>query len=138
MLGLPVGDTIIVVVLSVSPMFALHSRVSTNCLKLRTIVRLCARVPHCPLLSRAVGRHRPSFAKHPVLLQAVVCKTGFANNFFMDVTAVLHRPFSHRRQEMMQRVAFNEMVVNLEKGHVILVAGFQETCTRHTQGEVQP
>ena len=74
-------------------------------------------------LSRGVRRHPPSFAKHPVLLQAVVWRTGFASDFFVDVTAALNRLFPHGRQKMMQSVAFNEMVTKFGKGHILLKLG---------------
>ena len=130
-----------------SPIVALHSLIPTIFLNLRTIPRqpaaragssLCARAESLPmLLARAVRQHRPSFAKHPILLQAVVWKTGFASDFFVDVTAALNRVFPHRRQKAVQRVAFNQMVASLGNGSLLLVADFQERYAHHTQDEVQ-
>jgi len=56
---------------------------------------------------------------------------------FRDVRSAAECLFPHRRQKQIQRAAINEMIANLEDGHVIMVADFQERYTHDEQDEVQ-
>lgn len=53
--------------------------------------------------------------------QAVVWRTGSVAHFFADVTASARRLFPHRRQKLMQREAFVELISNLEDGHIYML-----------------